>query len=86
MDYTYGRDRSFDSNRNSRIVSLAEGTTAETFTANRDPGTMTARVDTQDGRTTLTINKSGVTFQFSGHEARTIMSTLVKHDITRRGW
>jgi hypothetical protein len=80
----YNRDRSYDRNRNARITTLADGDTAETFTDRRDEGSLNAKVETAAGRTTLTIEKNGVTFQLSGREARTLMSTLNKHEITRR--
>ncbi len=71
------------SNRNSRIVtqwSPSSYMARSTFTENRDPGSLQALVDTQSNNATdMVINRNGVTFQLTGHEARTLYALLDKH-------
>jgi len=72
-----------ESNRNSRIVTQPRPETLfarSTYTANRDPGSMVALVNTESNNATqLVLSRNGATLQLSGHEARTLLQLLEKH-------
>jgi hypothetical protein len=75
--------RIYDSNRNSRIVSRnREGTVfgRQTFTSQRDEGTLNAVIETESNNaTTFTIQRAGAQLELNGNEARTIFNVLAKH-------
>ena len=69
-----------ESNRNSRIVNIQDGTRSTTYTSGRDPGSLTAAIETSPQRaSSLVLNRSGATFVFDGNEARTLFQLLSKH-------
>ena len=77
----YARDRYYDTNRNSRIVTrVDDDRNVNTVTEGRDPGTLCAVLVTRpDGTSAAEFTRGNKTFNVNGRELRTLQLAFAKH-------